>query len=284
MKKFYAKPYLTLNRRAYLDFLERVARKIHQIDPDRPVFASEEHEYFQLASTAYEMSAYTPSVDVIGINSYYEPSIKNLQNIYSKIDTLRPYVVTEFGPKGYWNQEFTDFRNDSLLIEVSSLAKAKWYERQWNEYIEKYKGYNLGGFAFSWRDRYEGTATWFGITDYKGRLKPAYYYLQKTWQGETSSNKFPELTIVGSWYPAKTGERVWVSSAISNDYHGKLNFEWEVYEQGTWKLVSIVKKTTYDDMFVELEIPDKKSQYRIYVHATDSVGNVVTASRPLLVE
>jgi hypothetical protein len=77
---------------------------------------------------------------------------------------------------------------------------------------------------------------------------------------------------------------VWVSSAISNDYHGKLNFEWEVYEQGTWKLVSIVKKTTYDDMFVELEIPDKKSQYRIYVHATDSVGNVVTASRPLLVE
>jgi hypothetical protein len=285
MKKFYAKPYLSLNRRAYLNFLEHLARKIHAIDPDRPVFASEEHEYYQLPSTVYEMSAHTPSVDVIGINSYYEPSVKNLQSIYSSIDTTRPYVVTEFGPKGYWNEEFTDMRNDTLLVEVSSVAKAKWYERQWNEYIEPKKGYNLGGFAFSWRDRYEGTATWFGITDYKGRLKPAYYYLQKAWQGNSmGGDLFADLIIVGSWYPAKEGETVWVSSGITNNYNGKLNYEWEVYEQNTWKPVSIIQSAIDGDRFVAFKVPEKNHQYRIYVHATDSLGNVVTASRPLLIE
>jgi cellulose synthase/poly-beta-1,6-N-acetylglucosamine synthase-like glycosyltransferase/exo-beta-1,3-glucanase (GH17 family) len=283
LKKHFTKPYLTLNRRAYLNFLERVARKIHEIDSTRPVFASEEH--FELASTVYEMNAYAPSIDVIGINSYYEPKIKNLQAVFSKFDTLRPYVITEFGPKGYWNHELTDLRNDSLLIEVSSVSKAKWYERQWNDYIEKNKGHNLGGFAFSWRDRYEGTATWFGITDYKGRLKPAYYYLQRAWLGKkVGGNQFPDLTIVGSWYPAKTGETVWLSSGISNNFNGKLKYEWEVYQEETWKRVSIIEDVIYEDRFIELEIPDRKYHYRVYVHATDTLGNVVTASRPLVIE
>ncbi|MDO1451220.1 glycosyltransferase family 2 protein [Rhodocytophaga aerolata] len=283
LKKHFNKPYLTINRRAYLHFLERIADKIHEIDPDRPVFASEEH--FELASTIYEMRMYAPSIDVIGINSYYEAKIESLQSVFSKFDTLRPYVVTEFGPKGYWDSDLSDMRNDSLLIEVSSVAKAKWYKHQWIEYIEKNKGNNLGGFAFSWRDRYEGTATWFGITDYKGRLKPAYYYLQGVWSGKTNhSNQHPDLTIVGSWYPAKAGDEVWVSAGISNGYPGRLQYEWEVYEEETWKRVSIIENKIYNDRFIKVIIPNKKHHYRVYVHATDSVGNVVTASRPLAIE
>lgn len=285
MKKHFTKPYLTLNRRAYLEFLERIAQKIHEIDPDRPVFASEEHEHYQLASTLYEMRTHTPSIDIIGINSYFEPNIQQLQKVFSQFDTLRPYVITEFGPKGYWSQEFGDFRNDRP-IEVSSLSKARWYERQWNEYIERDKGYNLGGFAFSWRDRYEGTATWFGITDYKGRLKPTYYYLQKAWTSKNSiaDSQFPALSIVGPWYPRKAGQTLWLSAGISNNYKGNLTYEWEVYEADTWKRSTPVKNTISNKQYVEIQMPERKSRYRVYVHATDSIGNVVTASRPLFFE
>jgi hypothetical protein len=284
-KKFFEKPYLTLTRRAYLEFLERLAQKIHEIDPERPVFSSEEHDHFRLQGTIYEFRTHAPSIDIMGVNSYYEQNIKNLHQVFAEHDTLRPYVVTEFGPKGYWSKEFGDFNYDSLLIELSSVTKAEWYERQWTDYIEKYRGYNLGGLAFSWRDRYEGTATWFGITDYKGRLKPAYYSLQSAWADKNlSNNNFPDLYIVGHWYPVKPGGRLWLAGGISNDYHGPLKYEWQVIEENTWKSSSPVINSIEEKRHVQIKIPNFNSKFRVYLYATDTLGNVITASRPLILE
>lgn len=285
LKQHYSKPYLTLNRRAYLTFLEGLAQKIKEIDPERPVFASEEHEYYQLPSTLYELKRHVPSVDVIGINSYYQVNIGSLQQTFEQFDTTRPYVVTEFGPKGYWSHEFGDYRYGIELVELSSLAKAQWYQQQWEDYILPNKGFNLGGFAFSWRDRYEGTATWFGITDYKGRLKPAYYYLKNSWTGNSNNlNNFPDLSIVGNWYPQKAGKTLWLAAGISNEYDKSLTYEWEVYEEKTWEKVSLQKNSMWEKKFMEFQVPEKKSSYRVYLHAVDSLGNVVTASRPLIME
>lgn len=284
-KKHFAKPYLTLTRRAYLEFLERLAQKIHALDPDRPVFASEEHEHYQLASTIYEMSTHLPSADVIGINSYFKSNIESLHQTFLQFDTLRPYAVTEFGPKGYWSHEFGDFRNGTLLLELSSSSKADWYEDQWQNYIASNSSANLGGFAFSWRDRYEGTATWFGITDQKGRRKPAYYSLQRAWTGESSiQEQFAEIIIVGPWDTKKPNETLWLSAGILNDYTGSLTYEWEVQDEATWSKVSSIQQSIVNNSYVEVKVPQKKSRYRVYLHAVDAKGNVVTASRPLVVE
>ena len=285
LKQHYTRPYLTLNRRAYLNFLEGLAQKIKEIDPDRPVFATEEHEYYQLAATVYEMKTHVPSVDVIGINSYYEVNIGSLQSVFTRFDTTRPYVVTEFGPKGYWSHEFGDYRNETEIIELSGLAKAEWYHKQWRDYIEPNKGYNLGGFAFSWRDRYEGTATWYGITDIKGRVKPAYYYLQQAWAANPDPlMAIPDVSIVGGWYPQKPGSSLWLAAAISNEFSEKLTFEWEVLEEFSWKKIPMEGKNIMEKKYMEFQIPDKKGSYRVYLYASDSAGNVVTASRPLLVQ
>ncbi len=284
LKKTFEKPYLTLTRRAYLAFLEDLSQKIREIDPSRPIFSTEEHEHYQMASTIYEMATYAPSLDVIGINSYYKENIEVLKETFSKFDTLRPYAVTEFGPKGYWSPQFGDYWNDSLLIELSDVSKASWIEKQWIDYIEANKGFNLGGFAFSWRDRYEGTATWFGITDYKGRLKPAYYYLQNAWQGEilTNEEQFPEIVIVGHWYPLSPGDKIWMSAATINGYEGKLKYEWEVFEEGSWKRSSPIANSLDENRIVEIVIPPGDSKSRVYIYATDSSGSVVTASRSLI--
>ncbi|WP_162418338.1 glycosyltransferase [Cyclobacterium roseum] len=285
LKKFYEKPYLDLNRKAYLQFIETLAQKIHIADPTRPVLSSEEHDHFDLNTAVHAYRKYAPSLDVIGINSYYKENISELKKVFSRLDTSRPYMITEFGPKGYWNKAYGDFRNDSLLIERSSVSKGKWYKKQWQEYIQANKGFNLGGMAFSWRDRYEGTATWYGITDYKGRLKPAYYYLKSAWKNEAvNPDYFPELTVVGNWYAGNPGSNLWFSAGIINTYQRELSYDWEILDQETWRKDKPIVNSLMNNQFVEIRLPEKSGNYRIYVYATDREGNVVTASRPLLLK
>jgi cellulose synthase (UDP-forming) len=281
LKKHYAQPYLSLVRRSYLQFLDDLAIEIRQIDPERPIFSSEEHDNERLIGAIHQFRAYAPHIDVIGVNSYYEENISQLQTVMEKAYPGKPYAVTEFGPKGYWNEELGDYWRDSLLIEVSSTNKAEWYKTQWSDYIEKYKDKNLGGIAFSWADRYEGTATWFGITDYKGRLKPSYYSLQEAWLKENQKpNSFPDITIVGHWHFLNPGAISWFSAAITNEYQGELEYSWEVYDQD-WQKSSPVLDTKLDGKYVEIEIPAHPS--RLYLYAKDSAGNTITASRPLLI-
>ncbi|HSF53651.1 MAG TPA: glycosyltransferase [Algoriphagus sp.] len=281
LKKHYAQPYLSLVRRSYLQFLDDLAIEIRQIDPERPIFSSEEHDNERLIGAIHQFRAYAPHIDVIGVNSYYEENISQLQTVMEKAYPGKPYAVTEFGPKGYWNEELGDYWRDSLLIEVSSTNKAEWYKTQWSDYIEKYKDKNLGGIAFSWADRYEGTATWFGITDYKGRLKPSYYSLQEAWLKENQEpNSFPDITIVGHWHFLNPGATSWFSAAITNEYQGELEYFWEVYDQD-WQKSSPVLDTKLDGKYVEIEIPANPS--RLYLYAKDSAGNTITASRPLLI-
>ncbi|EON76529.1 hypothetical protein ADIS_2979 [Lunatimonas lonarensis] len=280
LKKRYGQPYLTMVRKSYISFLEELAQKIREIDPTRPILSSEEHDNIRLIGTIHDYRAHAPSLDAIGINSYYEENISLLDDIFTEFDPDRPYVVTEFGPKGYWNPELGDYWSDSVLIELSSVSKGEYYHRQWTQYIEANKGKNLGGFAFSWQDRFEGTATWFGITDFKGNPKPAYYYLASAWLGtDLGITSFPDITIVGQWQDVRPNERIWLSAATINEYSDSLTYKWEVYEEGSWKRSNPVVNSIENNRFVEIKVPKKPS--RVYVHAYDSHGNVITASRPL---
>lgn len=283
LKKRYTQPYLTIVRRSYLQFLDELATKIKQIDPDRPVLSSEEHDNERLIAAITQFRVYAPNIDVIGINSYYEENISQLPAIIESFYPGKPYLITEFGPKGYWNSELGDFRYDSLPIELSSVRKADWYQKQWTEYIERYRGENLGGMAFSWTDRYEGSATWFGITDYQGRLKPAFFALKDAWSGKGGEaiGQFPEITIVGHWDVVSPGERQWFSAAITNGYQGSLEYSWVVYDKN-WKKSTPFLGYKNNKQFVELKIPDKAA--RVYVYAVDTLGNVITASRPLVLD
>ena len=281
LKKYYGEPYLTIVRRKYISFLENLAVEIHEIDPNRPVFSSEEHDNVRLLAAIHDFKHYAPSIDAIGVNSYYEDNISQLSEIFQKYYPESPYVVTEFGPKGYWNKELGDFRNDTLLIELSSKVKGQSYQHQWETHIEGNKGKNLGGFAFSWQDRFEGTATWFGITDFNGNLKPSYHFLSSAWKKEgIPENAFPDLYIVGQWPNLIAGEKIWLSAATLSDYPGKLKYEWKVYEDETWKNYNPVLNEKEAFQYVEIEMPKNKS--RVYLYAYDEHGNVITASRPLV--
>jgi cellulose synthase (UDP-forming) len=280
LKHNYAKPYLTKVRESYINLIELLAKRIHEIDPSRPVFSCLEHEEYQLPGELAALHDGAPSVDVIGINSYYREQISNLNRVFYQFDSTRPYLVSEFGPRGYWDPHHNRIEGKSL-IEDSETEKAAWYAEQWNKYVLANKGSNVGGIAYCWHDRMEGSKTWFGITDYKGRVKLSYYSLKEVWTGQKEET-LPSYTI---YLPKdiKPGLEYLFSAIPSKKTSRKITYQWSLNKDDYLKPMD---ELTYqeDGKDVLVKIPEASSDYRLYLYVNDESGNVTTASLPIKVD
>ncbi|HEY4198121.1 MAG TPA: glycosyltransferase [Mucilaginibacter sp.] len=278
LANYYVQPYLGIVQNAYWEMIGRMAQSIHRLDPLRPVMTTLEHSRRLPAELlAYRQAA--PSVDVIGINSFYQQQLSALPALMHAFDSTRPYLVAGFGPQGYWDSRYTG--NVQLPKEENDLQKAGNYASGWNNDILSNKGNNIGGVAFCWRDRFEGSATWFGITDYKGRRKAAYYALQQVWAGKTKTVApvVPRLFLVGPGFPLGAGQ-YYAFTAVYDDTVFK-NPEWHLYrEDCVNELNGILPSGKSNKAWIS--IPSDNGKYRLYVYLEDKQGNVVSASIPII--
>ena len=279
LKHRFAKPYLSVVRKAYIQMIEHLAQRIHELDPTRPVFTCIEHEEYQMPGELVAFRDGAPSIDVIGINSYYKEQISTLNHVAWQFDSLRPYLVSEFGPQGYWDPKYNNELNGSL-IEQSDNEKAEWYKYQWSKYVQGYRGYNIGGFAYCWHDRMEGTFTWFGLTDYRGRPKAGYFALKEVWTGEVQvAPPVLHLSVPDQLLPGHT-YTLSVSSAadlLTN------NIEWRFLQNEYLEEVQCISKLDEPGK-IALSVPEKSSDYRLYIHLADKNDRwVSTASLPVKV-
>lgn len=281
LKHHYAQPYLTEVRRAYVHFIEGLAREIHRIDPDRPVMTALEHTLY-LPAALEDFSRMAPSIDAIGVNVYYEEHFSELKQMLHRFGPGRPYFVSEFGPDGYWHPRLSSRSGDGALVEASGRDKAEQYRRRWQRHATPDKD-RLGGIAFVWRDRLEGTATWFGLTDYDGRAKPAYFALKDLWTGDGSWP--PPISIddiLGPPGPYRPGETVTFSVAGVDSRCGAPRFEWSLKRDDIMENGGTLAPQG-DGARVRVTLPRAPGSYRLYVHAVAPCDAVDTASRPLLV-
>ncbi|MEM6802575.1 MAG: glycosyltransferase family 2 protein [Bacteroidota bacterium] len=274
----FQQPYLTKTRWAYVRMIERLAKKIHEIDPNRPVMTALEHGK-NLAGSLQDFRDLAPSLDIIGVNSYYGERIEELDSVFTQFDPKRPYLVSSFGPKKYWDPTFKGFDPNSIPNENSSYEKAKLYGQNWTEHVEANKGKNVGGVAFCWQDRMEGTATWFGITDFKGRLKPSYYSLRNVWLDLEDKAPLYETYIAPPDTRIYRGGIYTFKAITENNHKGEnLKYEWyllrEKYldDSGDISVVDGGKQ-------VRIRIPNDHYDYRVYLYISDEDGNVVTSSQ-----
>lgn len=278
LKLHYGQPYLTLVRHHYLRMIEELAIEIKKIDPNRPVFSMEEHTPI-ISAAFYSFAKFAPHVDIVGVNSYYDQNISKLDSLAKLYYPGRQYLVSEFGSKGYWYKPYNSYKNDTILVEQYSQEKAQQYVHQWNEYIFKNKDRNAGGVAFCWQDRYEATATWFGITDIYYNKKPAFMALKETWTGEDSPFPIPEFNILLPNAQLVPGEK-YIARAVTNQVkkRASLKYKWIIYEKRTFR--KFMETDFIDGLYtLNFKVPEKKSEYRIYLYATDGNGNVVTSSK-----
>jgi gamma-glutamylcyclotransferase (GGCT)/AIG2-like uncharacterized protein YtfP len=127
----------------------------------------------------------------------------------------------------------------------------------------------------------EGSCTWFGLTDYKGRLKPTYYALKELWTKQKErilpafTIRSPNILISGKKY---------VFTAISSSKNTKeLNYEWYLHKDEYLERIDNIEYTDGENS-VTVKIPEAISNYRLYLYVSDRKGNITTASLPIQVK
>lgn len=305
LEKHFHQPYLTEVRRAYTKFINELSLEIKHLDENRPIIVSLDGSR-ELAGAMHDFYTFAPAVDVWGVSGYNTSQLSELETLMSTKYADQPYLVSEFGAKlnGAYFQSI--LKEGQRLQEPSSFEKARLYSQLWSQYIQPNKGKNLGGIAYCWRDRYEGTTTFSGIIDYKGRIKPTYYALKEVWTGK--KQQFPlvdlQLKMTRGYEKNQPVLRYIVQSSDIN--RSDLTFDWYLCEQeclyrtdeisiqyNDWgsflykvinKLRQLLRWNFYLDKHgsqLYLFKEDTNKYQRIYLHIADKKGNVVTISYPV---
>ncbi len=262
----FAQPYLAAVRQAHVQFVEQLAVKIKTIDPHHVVMVAHEHSP-QLSGALLDFARGAPSVDVIGVNSYYQRDIDELHQLLWQADASRPYIISEFGPDGYWHATYTRQDARGQFLEAPASIKAMLYAQRWERHVQAHAGVNLGGVAYCWRDRFEGTATWFGLSDLEGQFKPAYYALRQAWTGQAAptSPRVIDLRAVTGW---SQGRDVPLH-AVVRDASPRATISWRVHGPNFSGHGAALTVSPDDPTHALLRLDGAAGTYRVYVRVTE---------------
>ncbi len=295
---FFYQPYLPRVRLACTRAIESIARDIKRADPSRPVLV-EVYGDHQLRGALADIARTAPSVDIIAVSGQIAMQPDHIAQLVREECPGRPYLVSAFGP--LWDEPFQYVSKP----EPSSFEKARYYSGFWNKSVLPNRGANLGGIAYCWRDRLEGTATLSGIVDYKGRLKPAYFALKEVWTGQVqhfplgdllledkagfSSGHYvqaihslytarPDSTLLYEWYIERQESLGWVDG-FSIQYGSGEDWAFKLYREYCKKTKCFYPVMGGKTVYYRHESPNPMQ--RVYLYISDRNGNVVTASCPI---
>lgn len=262
------------------DAVNDLAKAIHEIDPNHPVMtvvgSITEHKINALNSQC-------PDLDLLGVNEYGD--LEEIPQRARKWNWTRPYMVTEWGPTGFWQMRHTPW---GYSIEETSSEKADKYKERYEGAILKDKELCLGSFVFLWRQHQEYTHTWFGMFDKEWRETEAVDVMHYEWTGEWPENRAPRvdsMRINGlSAYDfvcldpgEKATAQVWMRDS------DRITYTWELLPEqtsfgyggnGEKKPQSIDAAFETDkEGFVRFIAPSEKGAYRLFVAGYDDGGN-----------
>jgi beta-galactosidase/beta-glucuronidase len=275
------------------DAVNALAAEIHRLDPNHPVLTV-------VGSIDAEKIRYLnqkcPQLDLLGVNEYGD--LLKIPEWLRKYGWQKPYVVTEWGPTGFWQVPKTPWK---APIEETSSAKADKYRERYENTILADTAKCLGSYVFLWRQHQERTHTWFGMFDAEGRETEAVDVMHYVWRGQWPANRSPRLDSVriagqtaydgiylksGQPYPAQ----VWVRDPDGD----RLQYTWEVLREGTdfpyggsgEKRPPAVPGliTDANRAAITLRAPAEAGPYRLFVYAYDGKGHWATANIPFFVE
>ena len=128
----------------------------------------------------------------------------------------------------------------------------------------------------------EGTATWFGLSDSKGRLKPAYYALKDVWTGTKNNFLIKDVYIYSPPGKVIPGQEATFYAITENTISAGLKYEWKLCKDDIIDLKTTMKEEE-EGKRVSFTIPATESGLRLYLYVTDLEGKTVnTASLPML--
>lgn len=278
--------------------VNELARMIHEIDGRHPVLTPIGDKYrFQLG----ELDRLCPDLDAVGLNAYVD--MLTLPEDVARQGWTRPYVVTEFGPRGHWQVDKTPWK---VPIEDSSSEKAAFYRRAY-EHAVRGRPQCLGSYTFLWSQKMEKTHTWYGMFLPDGAPTEAVDVMSELWKGERPADRAPRigaLKIRVSITDARIREREGTYKAGA-----RIHCTLDAYDPDGDPLVVAwdLRPDRADDprvggdfeesvppidgavlgqrgLHARIRLPEEPGNYRIFAYAYDPAGKAATVNLPLRVE
>jgi hypothetical protein len=270
---------------AYWQQLDRLARLVREIDPAHPTFTAVAG---MNRAKAAGMDAHAPHLDYVGINTY--GAVFNLRRQLKEMGWKRPWMLTEWGPRGFWETPKTPF---GAPLEQTSSEKAVMMRKAYQNVINSSDGC-LGSYVFVWGWKFEATATWFGIFTHEGDTTAAADTLQEMWSGIKPRNQAPAIEALRGVPKSSVapGTRFDASTQAADPDGDPLVWHWAVLPEMEGHHSSarppmpeavsgaIARASGHQ---VSVTAPDKAGIYRLHVWVKDGKGQAATANWPFQV-
>jgi hypothetical protein len=275
--------------------INKLALIVKELDPQHPVMTVLGDTY---RTVLVEVDQYCPALDLVGLNAYVD--MLTMPEDVAHQNWKRPYVVTEFGPRGHWQVEKTPW---GLPIEDNSTAKAEFYLKAYRHAIEN-RPQCLGSYVFLWAQKQEKTHTWYGLFLPDGSRTGAIDAMTYLWSGHWPANRCPRLGPQGiesglapaglkpgpAAYPAGSqihchitaedpdGDALGIHWDLRKDVSGNPNVGGD-FEEATAPIEGAV--LGHEQGKARLQVPQIPGNYRLFVYVYDGHGNAATANLPL---
>ncbi len=274
--------------------LEQLARAVKQEDPAHPVIAV-------LAGPGKnklrELDQYCPSLDAVGINTY--GGILGLPETIAAQGFRRPYIVTEFGPRGHWEVAKTAW---GMPIEDTSSQKATLIAKGY-EHAIAHQPQCLGAYVFLWGQKQEKTQTWYGLFLNDGSHVAGVDTMQYFWTGKWPAHRAPVIDgVIVATAPDpdsqsaqdvfRPGSRIVCSIKTSDPDNDPFTVTWELrpdvannrssggdFEPPAVPIAAAVEKQ--DGTSAVIRLPENAGDYRIFAYVHNQYKAAATANLPI---
>jgi hypothetical protein len=271
--------------------IDDAAKAIKQEDPNHPVMTVIA-EIGRDGVKLKQFMKYCPNVDLLGINSY--AGLGSLPERIKAAGFTGPYVITEFGPPGFWEVGTTAWK---AQLEPTSTQKAETYLKNYQHSIAGQRRQCLGSYCFNWGQKQEATATWFGMFLNSGERTETVETMQYLWTGRYPEIRCPrivsfETSAAQKELPPNSEQTAEVT--VESGAAKGLTVRWEVREESTDRKGGgdlEHQPPAVSDCMIEasgthlrFRTPPSAGAFRLFVYVYDGRGNAATANIPFLVK
>ncbi len=275
------------------DAVNDIAGMIKEIDPHHPVLTVVGYGKLEKIRDIKERC---PNLDLLGVNAY--AAVLNVPEWLAEYDWNKPYVVTEWGPSGWWEVPRT---HTGVVIEETSTEKAAVYRERYEKVILG-DPLCLGSYVFLWTsNRQERTHTWFNM--FHNNLKTqTVEVMQYMWTEKWPENRVPRIEAL-KINGRKATDNIELAPGSNNTAlvqvddpeNDALRFEWELLpepEQFGAYAGQGEKKPQPVEGFIQasqknailFQIPEVVNRnYRLFVYVYDGQENIGVANIPFYV-
>ena len=274
------------------DAVNQAAKAIHAIDPDHPVMTVIGTSMMEKVADIVKRC---PDLDLLGINSYGD--IYTLSSTLKKYGWTKPYLISEWGPDGYWEVRKTPWK---APYEQTGLEKYLCYEKKYLSAMDPKNGQCLGSYVFYWSGfKQETTHTWFCMFDSTGLESPLVGLMHRLWTGQKNMNEAPivDSLNIGNFvrYQAimlDPGSNQNAKVIVNDPDNDKLTYRWEIRPEAKYASYAgqgekvpqpVPGLISAQAARISFKAPSSPGAYRLFVYTYDGHGHFSTGNLPFYV-